>query len=70
MDTLLIIRTIQNLSYSGKSISVSDKGIELCVNDKSKIHYFFPNKEIQSVFWNGKKLQFEDFYDLFITKGE
>lgn len=69
-SALLIIRTIQNLSYSGKLIAVSENGIEVCINEKVGIHYFFPSGEVSSVFWRGDKLTYAEFINSYLVKEE
>ncbi len=70
VSNLLIVRTIQNLSYSGKLISASNKGIEVCINEKVGIHYFFPSGEVSSVFCRGDKLTYAEFINSYLTKEE
>lgn len=44
VSNLLIVRTIQNLSYSGKLISASNKGIEVCINEKGRDSLLLPKR--------------------------
>ena len=61
MKELMIVRTIQNLSYLGRLKAVGDRGMELAAGENGKISFLFPKEEIRQIICGAAHYDWERF---------
>lgn len=52
---MIIVRTIQNMSYCSEKFWYGENKLNLDINEKSGIHIIIPEDEIEEIIFNAKK---------------
>ena len=66
---MVIIRTIQNLSYAGTVKNWTEEYVELEVDRRTGIRFLIPLKEIREIIRNGERCIWEKFLEVIQTEG-
>lgn len=62
---MLIVRTVQKLSYFGKIIEIDNTNIEICINPVTNIHMIVPLYEVEEILCEGKTILPSEAYSYF-----
>lgn len=63
MSGLMIVRTIQNLSYLGRPKKAEEQFLELSAGENGRISFIFPKEEIRQIICGAEHYDWEQFLE-------